>query len=880
MRSVSHDREFSVELFREPPAHLWPGYFWVLNDRIDEERLLEQLRDMRSHGARSVCLLSEPPAFRPGTLATEMDRPYLGRAYMATVRRVVAECERLGMSYWLYDEGGWPSGGACGQVYARNPIAHARKVVRYVESHIGPDERLTVPEDVICMAVEVDGRWQVHKPGAVVEARPDDAKLRTFFLVDVSARGDGAAPYVDVLCPEAVRTFLDLTHQRHREHVGTSFGRSILFTFTDEPAAVHTACASAPEQLTWTSDMADEFQRRKGYDVVPWLPWLLSRPADGEDVDITRARIDFFDTWSQLFVERHLEPIRAWCRDNGLLSAGHFGGEDEPRYNADGGYGHILRGLRGLDVPGVDAIWRQLFPGLRSHQFPKYASSVARQKAQPYVLTESFGVYGNGLTPAQMKWITDQQYVRGTSLMVVACYPYSTRDHFMPGERPHFGPANPLWKYMDLYHAYTARLGYLLTRGPAVCRTAVYYDVRSIWAGASTREESLRQHDELAARLLQAQCDFDYIDDDVLAGEGSRIEDGKLVVGPMRYDTVVVPVTRWMTTDALRGLADLAQAGGNVVAIDELPAAQGGQIRLGDNLGRGRAPIRVAMDEVVSHVEPLVRLDPSCGDVRVCQHAWDGKSLYFFTNEGQRTVLVRAVFDEHAGATLCDPESGKLLALAAERTAEGSSLDLEVPPWGSMAVLFGAEPEDALRPFVVDEELPLAEGWALRPLRRHLVGERDFEVIDLDGAEWRPVSLGDWRCSLGAGFSGEAQYSVLFRCNPEQAARPARLELGDVRYACEVELNGEAVGRRIWLPFALGLDGKLRTGANELCVRVTNTLANALLDPEAEHRWRAMGKGRWPANGLSYDPQARRFECDSLSAGLFGPVRIAFGTRA
>ncbi|MGI6414395.1 MAG: hypothetical protein ACOX1P_01900 [Thermoguttaceae bacterium] len=39
--------------------------------------------------------------------------------------------------------------------------------------------------------------------------------------------------------------------------------------------------------------------------------------------------------------------------------------------------------------------------------FPKFASSAAHQNGTALTLTESFGVYGNGLTPAQIKWLVD-----------------------------------------------------------------------------------------------------------------------------------------------------------------------------------------------------------------------------------------------------------------------------------------------------------------------------------------------------------------------------------------------------------------------------------------------------------------------------------------
>ena len=59
--------------------------------------------------------------------------------------------------------------------------------------------------------------------------------------------------------------------------------------------------------------------------------------------------------------------------------------------------------MRGLDVPRADVIWRQLLPDCHNHHFTKHASSVSRQSGIELVMTENFGVYGNGLTPEHMK---------------------------------------------------------------------------------------------------------------------------------------------------------------------------------------------------------------------------------------------------------------------------------------------------------------------------------------------------------------------------------------------------------------------------------------------------------------------------------------------
>jgi hypothetical protein len=820
--------KFYLADFQDPPALHWPGYFWVLNDRIDEATLMAQLQDMREHGARSVCLLPEPPEFRPDSLATRLDRPYLSKSYFDMIRKIVEECHRLGMNYWLYDEGGWPSGGACGQVCAQNPEAFAGQVM--ANSEKGPV---------------------------------------------VKNASYGCVPYPNLLNSEATKTFIKLTHGGHKKSVGEYFGNTLRFAFTDEPLAFGVNSS----QLTWTDDFAEVFQQRKGYDLRPYLAELLKEFSADEHPELTKVLVDYHDIRSQLFVERFLWPIRDWCRENGLLSAGHFGGEDEPSGNAFHGFGHILRALRGLDLPGVDVIWRQLFPGGRSHQFPKYASSAARQKNQPYVLTESFAVYGNGLFPGQMKWLIDQQFVRGCSLLVGACYPYSTRDHFLAGERPHFGPNNPLWKYMDIFHAYTARLSYLLTRGRPVCSTAVYYDVRSIWAGGKFRERASLLHDQLANVILKAQCDFDYIDDDLLAGIGAAIERGSFSVGPMRYDTIIVPATPWMDRNALKDLAKFLTAGGKVITVEGLPFADGGKTGLSEFLDKNSESrmIQVNLEQVPSVLEPPVRLEPACPDIRVCKRTWDNTALYFLTNEADRTINMKITFREKGIPLLVDPETGGRVELPSAGSEKGKILDLEFSPWGSLVILFGDEHERMPTEFISGECISLPEtGWTIRPVRQYRIGENDIEVTDLDQT---PVSAapGNWSAYLGSNFSGDAEYTIEFTCDSHQAGRSARLDLGQVNYVCRVFLNERELGRKIWRPFIFDPADALRPGKNRLRIVVTNTLANTLLDPAVEAQWDARKGVTWPAaEGFHYDKMTRKFERDSLPSGLFGPVKIIF----
>jgi len=786
---------FSLAELRDPPAHFWPGYFWVINDTIDESRLIAQLRDMCEHDARSVCLLPEPPSFRPESVNSQLDRPYLEKPWFDLIATLVEECKRLGMNYWLYDEGGWPSGGACGQVYRTRPDAFFQKY------------------------------WKINDAGQL----------------ELCNWSSGTDPYPDLMNAAVTETFLDLTHRQYQRAIGQHFGKTVRFAFTDEPSVGY----MFPGILPWTDDFAEQFQHRVGYDITPFIVDLL-KPIDADEpASLPAARVDFCDVRSQLFVERFLAPLRQWCRENGLLSGGHMGGEDEPSGNLQHGYGHILRALRTLDLPGIDVIWRQLFPNVRSHVFPKYASSVARQMGQPLVLTESFAVFGFGITPAQMKWVIDQQLVRGATLLVISAYPSSTRDHHMLGVHPYFGPLNPMWKYHTIYHRYVARLAYLLTRGTPTCDIAVYLDVRSFWAGGKTSEQAIAHHDAIADALLSSQRDFDFIDDDALLA--ATLTDAGLRIGQMSYRTLVIPPTHHMPAAVCDSLARIEAAGIRIVRTD---------------------------GEIPNDAARTITLDRPQPSLRATVRRWPHGGLIFITNEADIAIDTTLTLDADLAASpasLCIPETGDLTALS----VTNGQLSIALAPWGSAAIVFGTpatQPHIPHRRF--DETRTLDTAWAVRPIRQHVVGEHDFEVIDLPNIAPIATSLGQWPDAIGPYFCGDVEYRTTFAVSADTAQRPAQLDLGDVRHACEIFINGVSLGTRLWQPFTVDLTGHLIAGENELRVIVTNTLANATNAPDVIATWQRNVETIWPPDALRYDRIGKKFDPDSLPSGLFGPVQL------
>lgn len=855
---------FRAAEFRDPDPFLRPVYIWIWNDRLTEEAFSRQLSDMKAHGVGGVWPLHEPRNFRPKFMRTSLEPDYLTPAFMRLHRAMVGKARELGMKVWLYDEGGWPSGGACGKVVEENPALAEQWVQR---EQIAPKagDVVEVPRECLSAFVYRDGRLTARlKPGARLRVRTPDARVDIYRAARAGSRNLASPPYPDLLNPRSTEAFIRITHEQYRRVMGTSFGGAIPVVFADE--------ARVPNP-PWTDGLAEDFRKEMGYDIVRHLPEILN----ADRASGMRQRIDFYDWWSKRLADAFFGRIQKWCREHRLLFAGHLAGDGDygtlsPRRC---GYGHPLRMLRKMDIPGIDTVWRQIYPApprtLRvpwgpsvschainaNHHFPKQASSVSHQEGKRWAVTESFAAYGASLTPEETKWILNFQYVRGVNLSIFGSYLLSTRLHFMAHVRPFAGPRNPLWKHLDTLHLYVARLNYLMGLGAPAVETAVYYPLRDIWAGGPDVQTVADSHDRLVKRLLESQCDFDLVDDDVLSRTDTRVADGRLRVGPMRYHTVCVSRSRWMSGKARKKLSQFASNGGKVLWVENA-----GTVRPADGTA-------TSLRGLAAHIQPVVRLQPENSAVRVCKRSLPNGSLYLVTNEGRCTARCVVSFPESLPGYRLDPETGDCHSLR-DAAYSGGTCDwrIRLPFAGSCLIFFTSDGPQAKtrQPATGRPVLLLDKGWTCRKLRAYRIGKRNLEVQTLNETA-APAGLGDWRKAFGKEFSGDVEYRVRFACGKAQAAEARILKLGKVLYACEVILNGEKLARMAWRPFECDVGGRLREGRNDLRVIVTNTLGNQYATSRLSDRW--------PDSVIGpYHRICLQLEKNNLASGLYGPVQI------
>jgi hypothetical protein len=787
---------------------LWPTTIWWWNGTLDPAVLGSQLADMKAHDIRNALMFPLSNDHRPNDY--EMAPDYLAPGFFDRVQVAVDDAAGQGMNCWLYDEAAWPAGWVL-----RHDPQYATQYAAY-------------------QLVYNNGSW-------------------------TPMRNTSSYVNADFLSPQTTAKFIATTHQPYVDALGQEpFGSTITFTFTDEPAYQYFSLGGP---IPWTPGGGVLFQSKFGYDVLAGNKLDAFRVTDVSQLTAAQkqVRVDVFDFVSGQFRDAFFLPKRDWARQQGIVQCGHLGGEDVTLGAVQYGYGQVMRQLRAMDMPGVDTIWRQIFPGQKTeNNFPKFASSVAHQNGTALAFTESYAVYGSGVTPAQMKWVLDYQYVRGINHLLSSNYPITTADNAMTGERPRFGPVEPMWDYLPDFHRYAARLGYLMACGQPSLDVGLYYPVRDIWANGASSDPAVVGFNSLSQALLERQVDYDMVDDDILNDPATRTVNGQLVLGAMRYGTIVVGPTQWMSTTASQRLAAFEAGGGQVIRINGV-----GEI-----------------NSAIAGIARTIDLSVASSGIRAAERRWDGGGVMYLFNEGQTAYNGVASFDFAGKLHQFDPATGVTREVIYSTLPDGRySLPLNLAA-GESLVLVAQPPGDAppdVKPAEarrIVESITLANGWTARVDRQYVVGEHDFEIHETENPQFQPVELGRWATTLGltSDFSGHVTYQRTVEVPESMRGHRLLLDLGAMEYASRVKVDGQEVGCVLWSPWTIELPQLGNAGQFVLDIEVSNTLANELTSERVRDLWNSKaGQPGWPSG---YNARQWVFEMESRGGGLLGPVHL------
>ncbi|MBW3633808.1 MAG: hypothetical protein KY456_12365 [Chloroflexi bacterium] len=562
----------TVETLRHPPREYGILPFWFLNGELDPEEMRWQLRELREKGMPGIIL--------HGRFGLELQ--YLGPEFRDRVRLAVEEGERLGLTTWIYDEMNWPSGTANWRVVEERPDLTQRYLeclsfpVRgpWFAYLTGGDSRYIDFErstPVAAFGLGEDGRVIDLTPYLsfenVIPWEVPPGNWRIMYLVE--KRADY---YIDALDPEATAEFLRLGYEPYAETVGDKMPGPVPGFYTDEPAMHYYVTGGDNPIVPWTKEMFRRFHERNGYDLRPRLPDLFFDVSP----DSARIRHDFYETLTAFYADAYYRQIHDWCREHDVLFTGHLLYEEWLR-NMVRVEGNPFRHYPYLDVTGVD----HLYPIIGSRDRPaehvamKLASSAAHQLGSERLLCESFGGIFMDTTMQRMKWITDWEYVLGVNLLNPHGFHYTLEGPRKRDWPPSMFYQYPWWHVYDEFSRYVARLSHLLSGGRHVARVAILWPASTIFAHYTPQKRNpLSDRTEfdfnvLTDLLLRLHHDFDYLDEEVLAG--AEIADGAIQIRDERHELLILPPMTHLKLETVERLERFVAGGGRVLGTVFLP---------------------------------------------------------------------------------------------------------------------------------------------------------------------------------------------------------------------------------------------------------------------------------------------------------------------
>ncbi len=900
--------------FAAPPPETRPMVrWWWFGPAVVPPQLEREMSFMKQGGFQGFEVQPTYPLALDGQYPGLQNFKFRSPQFYAALGFVAAQAKELGLRMDLTLGSGWPYGGpmftreeaaqsirddgavpiAAGQTSVTAPEPRGRGAVAnapLVAALLGPVAD-AAPGASAYLPLPIQGR---------VAQLPADlrgaAQVRFFGyapagLMQVKRPAYGAEGFVvDHYDPAAIEKFIAMVAQPEIDACGPNLPYSI---FCDSLEVAGEG---------WTPNFPAEFQRRRGYDLIPYLPALFDRSFP----HAAEIRGDYGRTVAEIFDDAFASRFERLAHDD----------HTRFRLQAYGTPPTTLTTYARVDIAeGESHDWRTL-SGTR------WASSANHLLGRPVTSSEAFTWLHSPVfmaAPIDLKAESNLQFLNGINQLLFHGWPYTAPGVEYPGWRFYaaavFNEKNPWWIVMPDITRYLAATSYLLRQGSPANDVALYLPEEDAFTamtptdlqmvGASGNGILNKLVASAIPPILDAGFNFDGIDGDMLAQYGSA-QGPALAFGDVKYRIVILPNLTRIAPSALRTLAAFAAQGGILIATGHPPsAAPGFAASAADQdsvqalsaqlfSGPGAKGIVVADDQLAATLARLTQPDvslaqplPTLGFIH--RHTADAE-IYFVANTANVPVATSAKFRVGGeAAQWWDASTGRITPAGAVAAGDqAAQVDIALPPFGAKFLVFSARPAPAAPsgPAASGSAVDLSTDWDVtfanasgepNPEPQHLgvlaswTDQPATKFFSGVGTYTRQVDVP--AALLGAGLRQVLDFGTGSPAPTVGRAMGVRANfqppIGD---AAVVYVNGQRAGSLWSPPYTLDLTGLLHPGANELRIEVANRAVNYMADT-VHHPlpdYRALNAS--PIyGGNRFQPQdlARIQVCPS---GLLGPV--------
>ena len=570
--------------FRQPPpeARPWVYWFW-LNGNITSNGITADLEAMKRVGIGGALIMEVDQGAPVGPV------DFMGQRWRRLFQHVQAEARRLGLEVNMNNDAGWNGSGGPWI----KPEQSMQEIVWSETEVVGPQRfegKLAQPEatagfyrDIAVLACPGVGDYRIpnieskaafqkrsNRKPAKVDLAPDGI-IPPGMLTNLTARMDTSGQLVWAV-PDGHWTILRFGHtstgsenapapntgrglecdKLSKEGIEANFAGMMAKLAADtgrKPGrtkgglvATHIDSWENGTQ-NWTEKMRAEFQQRRGYDLLAFLPVMTGRVVGSLEIS-ERFLWDLRQTISELVIENYAGRMRDLAHAHGLrftveaygspCDAIPYGGQsDEPmgEFWTPNGALETCRGMASAGhVYGKRIIGAEAFTSADHERWLEH--------------------------PAILKSHGDRAFCEGINRFVVHRYAMQPwTDGRQPGMTmgpwgQHYERTQTWWEWTPAWHQYLARCQHLLRQGLFVADIC-YVQPEAPPQGFGDHERHGYDWDECSAEVVRTRM---------------SVKDGRIVLPDgMNYRVLVLPWSRTMTPGLLRKVSELVQSGATVL---------------------------------------------------------------------------------------------------------------------------------------------------------------------------------------------------------------------------------------------------------------------------------------------------------------------------
>jgi hypothetical protein len=610
--------DFYSDSFKEPNDAYRPYVRWWWNgNKVEAKELIRELHLLKDAGIGGVEI--NPVAFQRNT--DDLGIPsveWLSNEWIDLLKVTFDEAKKIGITCDLIVGSGWPFGGEWLDMEDRGQImviavqkikgptrfeTSLFNILREADPALSEPCSARVPHlvDLRLSPDPLDDLQKVRdlssetgKERIFIDVPKGDHALYALVRIDsfggvINGAPGATGPALNHLDRSSVEKYLNHMSDAIQNRIGPLAG-NIRSLFTDSMEL---------EGANWCRDMAEHFKSRNGYDIMPYLPFVMYKTGgmgavEGYDYGVKlsdelkemtqRMYYDMCVTKAEMFCDRFCQAFVDWCHKLKVKARaqaygqGFFPLDSSLLYDIPEGESWTTNWLQhriGEEMSNED--YRR---GRAYTMINKYVSSAGHLSGKRLIsaeeMTNTYRVFN--MTLEFLKIGCDMNAIAGITHSVFHGFNYSPLEAPFPGWLRYgafYNERNNWWPYFKYFNAYRTRVSGMLINADMYADIAILPPVADMWTTMGMQNEpfpatiNVPYQTFLWEAMHKTGNGTDYVSEPVI--QNATVRKGWLCYGKRRYNSLFLIEVERMNPETLAKLYEFVTSGGRVFCIEKYP---------------------------------------------------------------------------------------------------------------------------------------------------------------------------------------------------------------------------------------------------------------------------------------------------------------------